>query len=121
MPHLFQPGAGEHSTHRSATGLRDQTDNQPDESLKCGSGKARPEHGQQPGQRARCGGAGKHRRITLTRTVNERWMLSSSPFKITDLAIPGASLRPADLAAAAKLRNTRATVISARIGGTTRA
>src|SRR3954452_8514301 len=106
MPHLFQPGAGEHSTHRSATGLRDQTDNQPDESLKCGSGKARPEHGQQPGQRARCGGAGKHRRITLTRTVNERSMLSSSPFKITDLAIPGASLRPADLAAAAKLRNT---------------
>ena len=34
-------------------------------------------------------------------------MLSSSPSKITDLAIPGASLRPADLAAPAKLRNTR--------------
>jgi hypothetical protein len=33
-------------------------------------------------------------------------MLSSSPSKITDLAIPGASLRPADLAAPAKLRNT---------------
>jgi hypothetical protein len=39
--------------------------------------------------------------------VNERSMLSSSPSKITDLAIPGASLRPADLAAPAKLRNTR--------------
>jgi hypothetical protein len=34
-------------------------------------------------------------------------MLSSSPSKITDLAIPGASLRPADLAAPAKLRNAR--------------
>jgi hypothetical protein len=36
-------------------------------------------------------------------------MLSPSPSKITDLAIPGASPRPADLAAPAKLRNTRAT------------
>src|SRR3954449_9904786 len=112
MPHVFQPGAGEHSTHRSAAGLRDQTDNQPDERLEGGSGKARAELGQETGQRARCGGAGKHRRITLTRTVNERSMLSSSPFKITDLAIPGASLRPADLAAAAKLRNTSGLVAS---------
>jgi hypothetical protein len=31
MPHLIQPGASEHATHRSAAGLRDQTDNQPDE------------------------------------------------------------------------------------------
>jgi hypothetical protein len=30
MPNLIQPGAGEHSTRRSAAGLRDQTDNQPD-------------------------------------------------------------------------------------------
>jgi hypothetical protein len=27
MPHLIQPGADEHSTHRSAAGLRDQADN----------------------------------------------------------------------------------------------
>jgi hypothetical protein len=33
-------------------------------------------------------------------------MLSPSPFKITDLATPGASLRPADRAAPLKLRNT---------------
>ena len=70
MPHLIQPGTGEHSTHRSAAGLRDQTDNQPDERLECGSGKARPKHGQETGQRARCGGAGRHRQITLTRTAN---------------------------------------------------
>src|SRR5881394_1285217 len=106
MPHLVKPCAGEHSTHRSAAGLRDQTDNQPDKSRECRSGKARPEHGQETGQRGRYGGAGKHRRITLTRVVKEPSMLSPSPSKITDLAIPGASPRPADLAAPAKLRNT---------------
>jgi hypothetical protein len=31
MPHLIQPGAGQHPTHRSTAGLRDQTDNQADE------------------------------------------------------------------------------------------
>src|SRR5918995_3934368 len=108
MPHLLQPSAGEHSTHRSAAGLRDQTNNQSDEGLECGGGEARAELGQQTGQRARGGSAGRHRRTTFTRTVNERSMLSSSPSKITDLAIPGASLRPADLAAPAKLRNARA-------------
>ena len=41
MPHLIQPGAGEHSTHRSAAGLRDQTNNQSDEGLECGCGEAR--------------------------------------------------------------------------------
>src|ERR1044071_9386658 len=76
------PGAGEHSTHRSAAGLGDQADNQPDEGLEGGSGKARAELGQETGQRARCGGAGRHRRITLTSTVHERSMLSSSRAKI---------------------------------------
>jgi hypothetical protein len=33
MPHLIQPGTGEHSTYRSAAGLRDQADNEPDEGL----------------------------------------------------------------------------------------
>ena len=47
MPYLVQPGAGEHSTYRSAAGLGDQADNQPDEGLECGSGKARPKLGQQ--------------------------------------------------------------------------
>src|SRR3954449_3305500 len=107
MPHPFQPGPGEHSTHRSTAGLRDQTNEQADESTECGCGKARPEHGQEVGQRARYGGAGKHRRITLTRVVQTPSMLSPSPFKITDLATPGASLRPADRAASRKLRNTR--------------
>jgi hypothetical protein len=50
MPHLIQPGAGEHSTHRSAASLGDQTDNQPDERMECGSGKAWAEHGKQTGQ-----------------------------------------------------------------------
>ena len=95
MPHLIQPGADEHSTHRSAAGLRNQADNQPDESLKCGSGKARAEHGQQSGQRARCDG-GRHRRITLTRTVNERSMLSSSRAKIHEPRHPGVSPRSTD-------------------------
>jgi hypothetical protein len=102
MPHLIQPGTGEHSTHRSTAGLRDQTNKQADERLECRCGKARPEHGQETSQRARYGGAGKHRRITLTRVVQTPSMLSPSPFKITDLAIPGASLRPADLAAPRK-------------------
>ena len=47
MPHLIQPAAGEHSTHRSAAGLRDQADNQPDKGVECGGGKARPKHGQE--------------------------------------------------------------------------
>src|SRR5256885_14508836 len=94
MPHLIKPGADEHSTHRSAASLRDQADNQPDASLKCGSGKARAEHGQQSGQRARCDGAGRHRRITLTRTVNERSMLSSSRAKIHDLVTPACPRAP---------------------------
>src|SRR6478609_10243937 len=94
MPDLIQPGAGEHFAHRSAPGLRDQTNKQADESGKCRCGKARAEHGQEVGQRARYGGAGKHRRITLTRVVQTPSMLSPSPSKITDLAIPGASLRP---------------------------
>ena len=81
MPHLIQPGTGEHSTYRSAAGLRDQADNQPDEGLDGGSGKARAKLGQETGQRARCCGAGTHRRTTLTRTVQERTMLSSSPSK----------------------------------------
>jgi hypothetical protein len=38
-------------------------------------------------------------------------MLSPSPSKITDLAIPGASPRPADLAAPEKLRNTRGQLV----------
>jgi hypothetical protein len=50
MPHLLQPGTGEHPTHRSAAGLCDQTDNQSDEGLECGGGKARPELGQKTGQ-----------------------------------------------------------------------
>jgi hypothetical protein len=37
-------------------------------------------------------------------------MLSPSPSKITDLAILGASPRPTDLAAPAKLRNTSSPV-----------
>src|SRR3954470_17345212 len=96
MPHLLQPGAGEHSTHRSAAGLRDQTNNQSDEGLEGGSGKARAELGQQTGQRARGGGAGRHRRTTLTRTVNERSMLSSSPSKIHEPRVTGVSPRPTD-------------------------
>src|SRR6187551_3042864 len=99
MPHLIQPGTGQHSTHRSTAGLRDQTNEQANECWECRGGKARAEHGQEGGQRGRYGGAGKHRRITLTRVVQEPSMLSPSPSKITDLVIPGASLRPADLAA----------------------
>src|SRR6187399_402588 len=99
MPHLIQPGAGEHSTHRSTAGLRDQTNEQADECRECRCGKAWAEHGQEVGQRARYGGAGKHRRITLTRVVQTPSMLSPSPSKITDLATLGASPRPADRAA----------------------
>jgi hypothetical protein len=94
MPHLIQPGTGEHSTYRSPAGLRDQADNQPDEGLECGSGKARAELGQETGQRARCGGAGTHRRTTLTRTVQEPTMLSSSPSKIHEPLVTGVSPRP---------------------------
>src|SRR4029079_14566052 len=102
MPHLIQPSPDEHSAYRSAPGLRDQTNKQADESGECGCGKAWAEHGQEVGQRARYGGAGKHRRIPLTRVVRTPSMLSPSPSKITDLAIPGASLRPADRAAPLK-------------------
>jgi hypothetical protein len=52
LPHLIQPGTGEHSTHRAAPSLRNQADNQPDEGLECRSGKARAKLGQQTGQRA---------------------------------------------------------------------
>ena len=107
MPHLIQAATGEHSTHRSAARLSDQADNQPDEGLECRGGKARPEHGQEPGQRARCGGAGRHRRITLTRTVNERSMLSPSRFKIHEPLVTGVSPRRTDQRGARKLRNTR--------------
>jgi hypothetical protein len=96
MPHPIQPGAGEHPTHRSTPGLRDQTNDQPDEGLECGSGEARAELGQKTGQRARGGGPGRHRRITLTRTVNERSMLSSSPSKIHEPRVTGVSPRPTD-------------------------
>jgi hypothetical protein len=58
-------------------------------------GKARAELGQETGQRARCGGAGTHRRTTLTRTVQERTMLSSSPSKIHEPLVTGVSPRPA--------------------------
>src|SRR4051794_26685732 len=98
MPYLIQPGTGEHSTHRSTAGLSDQADNQPDESRECRGGKARAEHGKQTGQRARCGGAGRHRRITLTRTVHEPSMLSSSRLKIHEppvTACPRAPYGPA--------------------------
>jgi hypothetical protein len=43
-------------------------------------------------------------------------MLSPSPSKITDLAIPGASLRPSDRAAPLKLRNTSANLWVPRTG-----
>ena len=106
MPHLIQPGAGEHSTHRSAARLRDQADNQSDEGLEGRSGKARPEHGQETGQRARYGGAGKHRRITFTRVMKEPSMLSSSPSKIHE---PRHRRVPTTATAdqRQKLRNTR--------------
>ena len=111
MPHLVQPGPGEHSTHRSAAGLGDQADNQPDEGLECRSGKARAKLGQKTRQRARCGGAGRHRQITLTRTVNERSMLSSSRRKICEPLVTGVSpaLRTSDSARTAKHEGCRTT------------
>src|SRR3954453_16185579 len=96
MPHLLQPGAGEHSTHRSAAGLRDQTDNQPDEGLEGGSGEARAELGRQTGQRAWRGGGWRRPRITLPGTGKERSMLSSSPSKIHEPRVTGVSPRPTD-------------------------
>jgi hypothetical protein len=42
------------------------------------------------------GGAGKHRRITLTRVVQTPSMLPSSHFKITNQTVTGVSPRPAD-------------------------
>src|SRR3954453_3162044 len=108
MPHLLQPGAGEHSTHRTAAGLRDQTNNQSDEGLEGGGGEAWAELGQQTGQRARGDGAGRHRRTTPMRTVKERSMLSSSPSKIHEPRVTGVSPRPTTSDSARKLRNTRA-------------
>jgi hypothetical protein len=96
MPELLQAGAGEHPAHRSAASLTDQTNDQADERAEGRSGKAGPEHGHEIGQRARYGGAGEHRRITLTRVVQTPSMLSPSHSKIADLAITGASPRPAD-------------------------
>src|SRR4029078_2873430 len=72
MPQLLQTGSDQHSTHRSTASLSDQTNNQPDERREGRSGKARPEHGQETGQRGRYGGAEKHRRTTLTRVVQKR-------------------------------------------------
>src|SRR4051794_33389181 len=96
-----------HSAYRSAPGLRDQTNKQANESGECRGGEARAELGQEPGQRARRGGAGWHRRITLTRTVNERSMLASSRSKIHEPRVPGVSPRPTDQRQRQKLRNTR--------------
>jgi hypothetical protein len=56
--------------------------------------------------RARCGGAGRHRRITLTWTVHERSMLSSSHRKIHEPRVTGVSSRLPDQRGARKLRNT---------------
>ena len=50
MPHLIQPGAGDHSTHRSTAGLRDQPNHQSDEGVECRGGEARTELGKQTGQ-----------------------------------------------------------------------
>ena len=113
MPQLLQTGSDQHSTHRSTASLSDQTNNQPDERREGRSGKARPEHGQETGQRGRYGGAGKHRRITLTRVVQEPSMLSSSHPKITDLAIPGASPRPTGPGSTPQNCETRADPVGA--------
>jgi len=55
----------------------------------------------------RSGGAGKHRRITLTRVVQTPSVLSPSPPGSRTWPFPGASPGPADVAARRKLRNTR--------------
>jgi hypothetical protein len=89
MPHLIQPGTGEHSAYCPAAGLGDQTDNQPDERMECRGGEARAELG------------------TLTRTVNERPMLASSRSKIHEPRVIGVSPRPTDQRQRQKLRNTR--------------
>jgi len=52
MPHLIQPGAGEHSAHCSAAGLPDQANHQSDEGVEGGRGEARAELGKQTGQRS---------------------------------------------------------------------
>ena len=94
MPHLLQPGTGEHPTHGSTAGLRDQPDNQPDEGVEGGCGEARAERCKQTGQRARVRWGRRHRRrIALTRTVTERSMLSSSPSKIHEPLAVGVSPR----------------------------
>src|SRR5687768_12269104 len=111
MPHPFQPGAGEHSTHRPAASRSDQANNETGERAKGRRGEARPEHREQIGQRTRYRAVGKHRRITLTRVVQTPSMLSSSPFKIHESRITGVSPRPAGRRPApAKLRNTRSPV-----------
>ena len=71
------------------------------------TGKARAKLGKQTGQRARCGGAGTHRRITLTRTVHERPMLSRSHPKIHEPRLTGVSPVPRTSDSPRKLRNTR--------------
>ena len=106
MPYLIQPRAGEHSTHRSAAGLRDQANHQSDEGVKCGNGEARTELGKQTGQRARCGEAGRHRRITLAGTVKGRSMLPCSHPKIHESLVTGVSPRPTDRRQRQELRNT---------------
>src|SRR3954447_21428109 len=95
----------------------DQANNQPDERQECGSGEARPELDQETGQRAWCGGAGGHRRITLTRTVKERSMLSCSPSKIYEPRLTGVSPRPTDRRQHQKLRNTRGLAATLRQPG----
>jgi hypothetical protein len=91
MPELLQADSGEHPAHRSAASLTDQTNNKTDERAESRSGKTRPEHSKEVGQRARYGGAGKHRRITLTRVVQIPSMLPSSHSKITNRTVTGVS------------------------------
>jgi len=55
----------------------------------------------------RSAAAGRHRRRTLTRTVKERSMLSSSPSKIHEPLVTGVSPRPTDRRQRQELRTTR--------------
>jgi hypothetical protein len=96
VPELLQAGPGEHPAHRSAASLTDQTNNKTEERAEGWSGKTGPERSKEIGQRARYGGAGKHRRITLTRVVQTPLMLPSSHSKITNRTVTGVSPRPAE-------------------------
>jgi hypothetical protein len=99
MPHLIQPGAGEHSTYRSAAGLGDQAD-QPDEVWKVGAVNT---GGTRPAVRPASTVVGRrHRQIT---TSGERSMLSSSRQdpQTAHRRVPAATTR-----GARKRRNTRA-------------